>query len=82
MSKETADRLRQLLAAVEKTPTDELKVSTPGFIMFGEMQLRYHFTLPYNGQIREIRFTKTKQSYPLLYKLISVIEEATSRGEP
>jgi hypothetical protein len=82
LSTETADQLRQLLAAVEKTPTDELEVITPGFIMFGEMQLRYHFTLPYNGQLREIRFTKTRQKYPLLYELISVIEEATSRGEP
>ncbi len=82
ISNQTADQLRKLLAAVEKTPTDELEVITPGFIMFGEMQLRYHFTLPYNGQLREIRFTKTRQKYPLLYELISVIEEATSRGEP
>ena len=79
LSTETADRLRKLLAAVQKTPTKDLEVVTPDLIMFGETYLSYYFKLPFNGHIREISFMKSKQRYPLLYELISVIEEATTR---
>lgn len=76
LSKEQSVKLKEIITIIENTPPDDLEVKDPSGGTWTYIDgVSYKINLPYNGKTRTIRFRKIKRKFPLLYELISLIED-------